>query len=263
MEKTPKFLPVSPRKTDLTGRVYGKLTVGGYAGDDAWWCRCTCGRWRRVAAANLVYAKKPTKTCGQAGCRSFGPLGGASMTRLREYVCWAAMVRRCRDPKKFPRYAGKGVAVCRRWLGPKGFLNFLADMGPRPSLDHSIDRADGTKGYSPSNCRWANRAEQNRNRVDNRWVVYKRKKWLLTDLAVAHGLDPATLGARLTHGWGVRRAVETPARLYGRAVLTYGGVTKTVQEWAAETGLSYMTLYLRVRYGWPEDRIFDPPRPRR
>ena len=37
-------------------------------------------------------------------------------------------------------------------------------MGPRP-LGRTIDRIDATKGYEPSNCRWATPKEQVENMI--------------------------------------------------------------------------------------------------
>lgn len=65
-------------------------------------------------------------------------------------------------------YGGRGITVCDRWLA--SYDNFISDMGTRPSLGHSIDRINSNGNYEPSNCRWATKKEQTRNRSINKII---------------------------------------------------------------------------------------------
>jgi len=82
------------------------------------------------------------------------------------YRTFKGMHNRCSLPslKAYRYYGARGITVCDRWSGDKGFKNFIADMGKKPSPDMSLDRIDNDKGYSPSNCRWATKVQQRNNR---------------------------------------------------------------------------------------------------
>lgn len=92
--------------------------------------------------------------------------------RRSEYIAWDKMKQRCNNPNtsNYKNYGARGVKVCDRWS--ESFKNFIADMGEKPSPNHSLDRFPDVNGnYEPSNCRWATYKEQQRNRRDNRNIT--------------------------------------------------------------------------------------------
>ncbi len=83
--------------------------------------------------------------------------------RSSEWTTWQGMKKRCNNPhhKYYKYYGGRGIKVCKRW---EVFKNFLLDMGQKPESSLTLDRKENDKDYSPWNCRWADRVEQNNNR---------------------------------------------------------------------------------------------------
>lgn len=195
---------------DLTGRVFGRLVVIGRAvGRDkrSWWwlCRCSaehhgCGTYCTVRG--YVLARGETSSCG---CLSLEMLHTKSAThgharvakKTPAYVSWAAMRQRCYDPARanYKYYGGRGIIVCDRWRND--FSAFLADMGPRPSSKHSIDRIDPNGNYEPGNCRWATQSEQCRNQRTRADVT--RVEAFGIRLTVAEWSARTGLSSRLIH----------------------------------------------------------------
>lgn len=158
---------MSKPKENVVGNTYGQLTVldeDGYKGKSRQvLVRCTCGNERTVSVSNL---KKGTTT--SCGCfhKSRVTLHGKSRDRF--YKTWYGMMERCNNPQHqaFDRYGGKGITVCPEWQNLAIFLSWAHSCGDTASL--SLDRIDNTQGYSPTNCRWASRTTQQRNRSNVR-----------------------------------------------------------------------------------------------
>jgi hypothetical protein len=111
------------------------------------------------------------------------------------------MLRRCYNEAhiSYHLYGGRGIRVCKRWLGPHGFENFLIDMGPRPT-DMTLDRKKRNLGYSPTNCRWATAKQQTDNRAATILVSYQGTKMVLKDAAIKSGVTYETVRARYHRG---------------------------------------------------------------
>lgn len=127
-----------------------------------------------------------------------------------EYMIWAAMRQRCVNPKSsgFEDYGQRGITVCERW---KSFKNFLEDMGPRPD-GMTLERKNNAKGYSPANCKWATRTENNKNKRTNIWLELNGVKRIASDWALLAVVSYRTFLKRIKRGWDIKKALTQPSR---------------------------------------------------
>lgn len=123
------------------------------------------------------------------------------------------MKSRCRNPNNphYANYGGRGIRVCGRWL--ESYAAFEADMGARPS-GFTLDRIDNDGDYTPENCKWSSRREQQRNQRSTRKVVIDGLEYRAVDLAEIAGLKTDTIISRAAAGLTYSEVISPRRRVF-------------------------------------------------
>jgi hypothetical protein len=120
-------------------------------------CKCECGNVTVIRMSAWMLGG--TKSCG---CLRRENTQRHGVSKVPAYQNWLKMMARCYDPKheSYPSYGARGIKVCQRW---HDVGNFVADMGVNLA-GLTLDRNDNNLDYSKSNCKWATKYEQGRNK---------------------------------------------------------------------------------------------------
>lgn len=192
---------------DLTGKRFTRLTVIKYDGvasnnQSMWICKCDCGNTSKVMYGNLTNGS--TKSCGCL--RKEKKIKNRPKEYSRLSTIFYGIKKRCYNPNSpaYKNYGGRGIKICDEWLqkngnGFKNFYKWAISNGYKQGL--TIDRINVNGNYEPSNCRWATAKEQSNNRRNNRIVIYKEKKYTLSQLSEYLNIKITTLSWRLEHNW--------------------------------------------------------------
>ncbi len=202
MARTKKFI-------DYTNKKIGKLFLVKYVGRSRWECVCDCGFSFEITSQSLrVQNQKRCRFCFYKDKTIHGGSG------TPEYQAWKHIKERCYDKtdRMYPNYGGRGISMCDRWLGENGVVNFINDVGKRPSKKYSIDRIDVNKNYEPDNCKWSTRKEQNNNKTNTIYIEYKGVKLNLAQWAEKTGMRYSLLSDRYHRNWDTERIFNQPKR---------------------------------------------------
>lgn len=247
---------------NLIGERYGRLVVlsegpGRPRWQRTWYCHCDCGTVKLVSHSNLRAGK--AQSCG---CYKLERIKATATRHGRSgssiHNIWMNMRQRCRNPKnkRYWEYGGRGITVCDRW---QIFENFLADMGERPSLKHSLDRINCNGNYEPGNVRWATATQQANNTRWNHQILYDGRVQTMAEWGREIGIDPQLICCRIERGWTEEMALEiqpVPTKL---RLVSHAGETLTVAEWARRTGLPSRTIADRLNRGWSTTDALTTP----
>ena len=198
---------------DLTNQTFNRLTVIRYAykriKDHFWECRCVCGNIKTIRGAGLKNGH--TKSCGCLQRQHVKNLGQTHKThgqsKTTEYKIFCGAKKRCTNSngKSYADYGGRGIEF--RF---KSFEEFFADVGFRPSPQHSLERKNNNGHYEKGNCEWATKIKQARNTRTNRYLTYNGKTCTAAEWGDITGLKSETIRARIARGACVPCALTIP-----------------------------------------------------
>ncbi len=200
---------------DIRGTRYGRLLVKEFDRSENsrrfWLCVCDCGKTKSIDGGSLKRGFTTSCGCFRSEASRARVLTHG-MTGTAEFRIWTGMKDRTTNPKceHYQIYGGRGVLVCPEWFD--SFDKFFADMGPRPSARHSIDRVDPNKAYCKENCRWATGKEQCRNKRNNHLVEYLGEKLPIAAWTERFGFRKNTIRNRLVAGWSIHDSMMTPEK---------------------------------------------------
>jgi hypothetical protein len=172
-----------------------------------WVCKCDCGTIKQVMTQSL--RRGLTRSCGCLNREQARSLPDYNRTHgmcgSPEYVTWLGILRRCRNKndQSFARYGAVG-----KTCGFSGFDEFLADIGPKPSALHQVDRIDNALGYVPGNVRWVTPSQQQRNKTTTLMVEVNGQTKCLAEWCEEYRQDYRRVWQRIKRGWPVLRALS-------------------------------------------------------
>lgn len=203
------------KRLNLDGQRFGHLVVQERAparNAGMRRCVCDCGNVVEVTTGSLRSGGTTSCGCVRAVRLKSGVVHRShGQTGTPTHRSWLSMITRCtiRGTTGWRRYGGRGIRVCKRWLGRGGFERFIVDMGPRP-IGHTLDRKRVNGNYTPKNCRWATNREQANNTSRNRRLTLDGETLTVTEWSRRTSIRRYTIIARIETGWDVRRALTQP-----------------------------------------------------
>ena len=171
-------------------------------------CHCICGNEVTAQLDNLTSRKIRSCGCLAQENRTTHGLSNNPLSKL-----WYGIHYRC---QKDPRYAGRGIKVCKDWATIEPFLIWAASAGYAPGLE--LDRENNDGDYSPSNCRFISRSGNQRNKRNTLMVSHPDTGQAIPLISLWEtegNPDLLWITVRdryLYRGWSVKEAITKPKR---------------------------------------------------
>lgn len=202
MRKAPILWPIGVRGNSKNGSpiVFGVL-VDALRKETSnavlyWWRvnRSTVTNWKRsVGAEHATEGTRKRMRAVGASKRKHGHGGSKGANNATPtYNTWTRAVHRA------------GGHISARWLGRRGYSNFLADMGEKPERTR-LRRIDPTKDWGPGNCRWATAKPRQKSSQLTLTVTLTFDQW-----SRVLGIPEMTLRQRHSKGFSPEEIVLRP-----------------------------------------------------
>ena len=162
------------------------------------------------------------------------------------------MILRCYEPqsKSYESYGARGISVCQEWRDSfEAFSDWAVENGWKPGL--TIERHDVNSGYSPYNCSFVTRREQNYNLQNSIYITIDGVSKSLPEWCDIFGVKRGMVANRINRGETDPKKIffNGDIRDYGRRIiqLTVGGdvikIYKNAREASDASGISLSAIH--------------------
>lgn len=241
-----------PKFQDLSGQKFNYLKVIEHAGRNhigkhMYLCKCDCGKTVIVRGEDIKSGN--TKSCGcMRRQMTIDKNFKHGFAHTPMYNVWSEIKERCLNPnnKSYKNYGGRGIVMCEEWLD---YMNFHRDMVSTYREGLTIERVGNDKGYSKSNCIWADINVQANNKRKNHFIEYAGERLTISQMARKHNMKPYIVQKRIYKGWSVEKALTTPVD--NALTYTANGITGTLPYIADCHDVKYDSLRWYINKGKP------------
>lgn len=262
---------------DITGQRFGQLTAlrPNYKdsnGEWRWVFLCTCGNevdaTPRYLARRVQDGHVPNCGCSKRSRTLDAHQLAARVTHHPLYGYWARMVDTCSNPKNplFKESRAYGIKVCDAWRhSPETFFKDMEPLFDPSAEGQRFVRLLRHKDYEPGNVAWVSASEANDNqdrclKIDTpegqMSITRAAKRFKLNRYALRRAVER---GESLEPFFGSFTPKQPITRKPGRVLVpTPEGELLTLTEASRRSGVGRVTIYERMKRGWPVDRLLEP-----
>jgi|SRR5882724_562503 len=162
------------------------------------------------------------------------------------YRAWKQIKKRCYSLKYEQRnyYGGRGIKMSPEWKASAVVFcsELLAEIGPRPSPEYSVDRINNDGNYEPGNLRWATPIQQQNNTRQCSYIEHEGKRQSLSAWSRETGIAVTTIRRRLRIGLSIDKVFLRQPEVYG------------------SKDLGESTIRWRIKAGWDANVARTSPR---